>query len=82
MIWSFRNLVCAGASGFMYDFYVYARKDEVIENFNFQHLQKIFFDNWFTTLDLLIYLKNGGILACGTMSANHIEKCRCKQTRT
>jgi hypothetical protein len=40
-----------------------------------QHLpsqkgHRLFFDNWFTTLDLLIYLKNKGILACGTMRTN------------
>ena len=92
--WGFKNLVRAGASGFMYDFYIYAGKDEIMKNSDFKHLQKsaqvvaqlcqhlpshsghqLFFDNWFTTLDLLIYLKNRGILACGTMRANRIQGC-------
>ena len=87
--WGFKNLVCAGASGFIYDFYIYAVKNEAAENSEFNHLQKsaqvvarlcqhlpansghkLFFDNWFTTLDLLIYLKNKGILAC--------RRCRAK----
>jgi hypothetical protein len=75
--WGVKNLVRAGASGFMYDFYIYAGKDEDIDNFDFKDLQKsaqvvarlcqhlpshsghqLFFDNWFTTLDLLMYLNN------------------------
>uniref|UniRef100_F6X7P9 PiggyBac transposable element-derived protein domain-containing protein n=1 Tax=Ciona intestinalis TaxID=7719 RepID=F6X7P9_CIOIN len=40
-----------------------------------QHLpvkqnHQLFFDNWFTTLDLLIYLKEIGINACGTIRGN------------
>ena len=85
--WGFKNLVRAGASGIMYDFYIYAGKNETVEeDVDFTDLQKsaqvvarlcqhlphhtghkLFFDNWFTTLDLLIYLKNKGILACGTV---------------
>lgn len=92
--WGFKNLVRAGASGFMYDFYIYAGKGEIVENSDYKHLQKsaqvvarlcehlpsysghqLFFDNWFTTLDLLIYLKNRGILARGTMRVNRIQGC-------
>ena len=93
--WGFKNLVRAGASGYMYDFYVYDGKsstDDVSEKFN--HLQKsaqvvarlcqdlpghqnfkVFFDNWFTTLDLLHYLKAEGILAVGTIRANRLQQC-------
>ena len=28
---------------------------------------ELYFESWFTTLDLLIYLKRKGILACGTI---------------
>ncbi|CAB4043729.1 Hypothetical predicted protein, partial [Paramuricea clavata] len=93
--WGFKNLVRAVASGFMYDFYIYAGKDATMdENADFKHLQKsaqvvarlcqhlpsnsshqLFFDNWFTTMDLLIYLKNKGILACGTVRANRLQGC-------
>lgn len=36
---------------------------------------KLFFDNWFTTLDLLIYLKKRGILSCGIVRANRLQGC-------
>ena len=88
----FQNLVRAGASGFMYDFYIYAGKSGTGPNADYSDLQKsaqvvaqlcqhlpshkgdrLFFDNWFITLDLLIYLKNKGILACGTVRTNRIQ---------
>ena len=31
---------------------------------------KVFFYNWFTTLDLMIYLKKEGLLAVGTIRSN------------
>ena len=36
---------------------------------------KLFFDNWFTTLDLLHYLKTVGILAVGTIRVNRLQGC-------
>ncbi len=91
--WGFKNLVRAGASGFIYDFYIYAGKEAIREeNPDYKHLQKsaqvvvrlcqhlpynnshqLFFDNWFTTLDLLIYLKSKGILACSTVRSNRLQ---------
>ena len=86
--WGFKNLVRAGSSGFMYDFYVYAGKDGAHQQRgnDYNHLQKsaqvvaklcehlpannnhkLYFDNWLTTHDLLIYLKRKGILTCGTI---------------
>ncbi len=70
----FKNLIRAGASGIMYDFYIYAGNNETVqEDLDFTDLQKsaqvvarlcqhlphhsghkLFFDNWFTTLDLLM----------------------------
>ncbi|CAB3993351.1 Hypothetical predicted protein [Paramuricea clavata] len=38
--WGFKNLVRVGASGFMYDFYIYAGKDEDMDNVDFKDLQK------------------------------------------
>ena len=93
--WGFKNHVRAGASGFMYDFYVYAGKEASMDTpEQYKHLQKssqvvarlcthlpkeknhkLFFDNWFTSLDLLHYLKKNGILACGTVRANRLEGC-------
>ena len=37
---------------------------------NFGH--KVFFDNWFTTLDLMMYFKKEGIFAVGTITGNRI----------
>ena len=37
--WRFKNLVCTGASGLMYHFYLYAGKEEVLDN-EFTGLQK------------------------------------------
>lgn len=99
--WGFKNLVRAGASGFMYDFYIYAGKDVTMdENPDFKHLQKsaqvvaqlcqhlppnsshqLFFDNWFTTMDLLIYLNNKGILACGTVCSNRLPGCSLQSNK-
>ena len=92
--WGFKNLVRAGASGFMYDFFIYSGKDESQGDGQYKHLQKcaqivaklsedipkheghkLFFDNWFSTLDLFHYLKSNGILAAGTIRANRIAKC-------
>ena len=36
---------------------------------------KVFFDNWFTTLDLMLYFKKEGILAVGTIRGNRIQGC-------
>ncbi len=36
---------------------------------------KVLFDNWFTTLDLLLYMKKRGTLACGTVGSNRLQGC-------
>ena len=96
--WGFKNMVRAGASGYMYDFYVYAGKDE--PDHEFQDLQKcvqvvaklckalspnighkVFFDNWFSTLDLMQKLKKKGLLAVGTIRPNRLQRCPLKATK-
>ena len=99
--WGFKNLVRAGSSGFMYDFYIYAGKDEVLEDnedgvklsksaqvvaklcdslpTNDGH--KLFFDNWFTTLDLMLYLQQKGFRACGTIRVNRLKNCPLRNTK-
>ena len=100
--WGFKNLVRAGSSGFMYDFYVYAGKDgahqqrgndynhfqksaqvvpKLCEHLPVNNNHKLYFDNWFTTLDLLIYLKRKGILACGTIRADKLQGCPLQSTK-
>ena len=101
--WGFKNLVRAGASGIIYDFYIYGGRGKVEHDpvtDVFEHLQKsaqvvarlckdlphhanhrLFFDNWFSTISLFIYLKKLGILACGTMPANRLQGCRLKSNK-
>lgn len=92
--WGFKNLVRAGASGFMYDFYLYSGRELDVEQAPYSNLQKsaqvvaklcidlprnvnhkVFFDNWFTTVDLMRYLKREGILAVGTIRGNRVQGC-------
>ena len=42
---------------------------------------KLFFDNSFSTLDLMLYLQQKGILACGTIRVNRLKKCPLKKTK-
>ena len=91
--WGFKNLVRAGVSGMMYDFFSMSGKEQTPDN-EFSGLQKcaivvaklckhlpdnkhhkLFFDNWFTTLPLLQFLKSKGIHAVGTIRANRMKNC-------
>ena len=41
-----------------------------------QHVEdKDFFDNWFTTLNQMTYLKKEGLLAIGTIRSNGLQEC-------
>ena len=80
--WGFKNLVRAGASGFMYDFYIYEGKSKATEKgTEYEKLiksaqvvaivalhlpnhenHKLFFDNWFSTLELMLFLSEKGCL--------------------
>ena len=42
---------------------------------------KLYFDNWFTMMGLLVYLKDNGILACGTVRSNRIQRCPLKNNK-
>ena len=89
--WGFKNLVQAGASGIMYDFYIYDRRSLNNSSEKFEHLckssqvvaklckdlqggckHKVFFGNWFTSLDLLHYLKAESLIGVG---ANRLQGC-------
>ena len=93
----FKNLVPAGSSGFMYDFLLYAGKTEasvyhlhkraqVVARLC-EHLQgnighRLFFENLFTTIDLLIYLKEMRVLVVGTVRANRLQGCPLELNKT
>ena len=95
--WGFKNLVRAGCSRIMYDFFIYERKPTTNngnDNTDYDHLQKspqvvaklcqnfsshknheLFLDNRFSTLESMLYLKNKGILAVGTIHLNRLGGC-------
>ena len=89
--WGFKNLVRAIASGFMYDFYLYAGKDELNPDSGLQKYaqvvsrfckdlppsvgHKVFFNNWLTTLGLMHHLNKEGLLAVVTIRANRLHNC-------
>lgn len=39
----------------------------------------LYFDNWFSSLDLFVALANGGIPALGTVRQNHLQGCSFSQ---
>ena len=75
--WGFKNMVRVGQSGIVYDFFVYGRKsilrlgEEIPKNQNY----RVLFDNWFSTLPLLIKLQSMGILSTTTLRSNSIAGC-------
>jgi len=87
--WGFKNMVRAGKSGIIYDFFMYGGKNSAgFENCGaeqsvlrlVQNLPKhksfhVFFDNWFSTLSLIIQLKTMGILTTATFRQNRTAGC-------
>ena len=43
---------------------------------------QLFFDNWFSTLDLIIYLKSQNILAVGTIRLNRLGGCSMDDSKS
>ena len=99
--WGFKNLVCAGASGLMYYFYLYYGKENINIDAPYKNLlksaqvvaklceellgnksHKVFFDNWFSTLELFHYLKDIDIHAVGTIRANRLQGCHLDCTKS
>ncbi|XP_012561438.1 piggyBac transposable element-derived protein 2-like [Hydra vulgaris] len=85
--WGLKNFVRAGASGMMYDFFLYSGACGIIkcngeyvvrklcETLSKNVNRKLFFDNWFTSLNLCLKLKIDGILTTATIRSNRIKKC-------
>ena len=87
--WGFKMSVRAGASGMMYDFFLYSSKGNVsAENCSSEgsvirlvkHLplhkhHTLCLDNWFTTIPLMIKLKALGVTAVGTIQLNRLQNC-------
>lgn len=88
--WGYKVFMRAGASGIMYDFRVYVGKgtcsevglgfsgdivmtlcETLLDGQNF----KLCFDNWFSSLQLCIALKEKQIFSLGTIRADRMAKC-------
>lgn len=77
--------VRAGQSGFMYDFFLYSGKssnknetgscEKVVLRLFVLRLFKMFFDNWFCTMPLLLTMQSFGILTTATERANRLAGC-------
>ena len=87
--WGFKNLVRAGQSGIIYDFFLYGGKNstggnscsadaivlKLSEGIPRNQGFRLFFDNWFSTLDLMVQLKSIGILSTATFRTNRLKGC-------
>ena len=89
--WGIKIFSIAGSSGIIYDFLVYIGRGTVNNNRGLgigcevvlklaeclpkDKNYKLFFDNWFTSLPLLVELKKKGILGTGTIRQNRMLKC-------
>ena len=87
--WGFKNFVCAGASGIIYDFFFYAGQKSagrekcgssevvlrLVEELPKNQNFQLFMDNWFSTLSLLSELKSIRILTIATFRSNRLGGC-------
>ncbi|XP_052855098.1 piggyBac transposable element-derived protein 3-like [Drosophila gunungcola] len=89
--WGLKMCTRAGTSGLVYDFTLYVGEG-TCPNFGLGissdvvlYLSKglpkgkpfkLYFDNWFTSVSLLVALKENGIFATGTIRKNRISSCR------
>ena len=83
--WGFKNLVKAGESGIIYDFFFYGGKnntdgnsysaESIVLKLSERILKnkgyRLFFDNWFSTFGLMLQLKSSGILTTATFRISH-----------
>ncbi|XP_049302012.1 piggyBac transposable element-derived protein 3-like [Bactrocera dorsalis] len=89
--WGFKMFTRAGTSGMVFDFTLYVGEgtcpsyglglssDVVLylaQNLSKHKNYKLYFDNWFTSVSLLIALKEMGIFATGTVRKNRISSCQ------
>ena len=87
--WGYKVFVQAGQSGLMYDFFLYTGKNstgtekttcasvvrKLCEHLPRKVNHKLAFDNWFTTLSLMLELKQEWLCVVGTLRTNRLENC-------
>ena len=81
----------------IYDFVVYIGKPmnldgefgisgnvvlRLVQNLNSQDNFKVYFDNWFSSIDLICSLKIRNIWAVGTIRANRLQGCQLMSKKT
>ena len=84
-----KNFVRSGRSGLMYDFFLYQGAStaegqkctgayavlRLIETLPHHHGFKLFFDNWFCSLQLCLQLKSTGFQVTATVRADRLKGC-------
>ncbi|XP_065665427.1 piggyBac transposable element-derived protein 2-like [Hydra vulgaris] len=87
--WGFKNFVCSGISGVVYDFFLYTGAAAIgsekcngsyvvkrlIESLPKNQNFKLCFDNWFCSLDLCLHLNKLGILTTATIRNDRMQGC-------
>ena len=85
--WGFQNFVWSGASGIMYDFFLYSDSVngqkctgsyvvlKLLETLPKYKNFKIFFDSLFSSIPLCLALKDYGYLATATLRADRTKDC-------
>ena len=87
--WGFKNFVRSGSSGLMYDFFFYQGSStaegqkctgayavlRLIETLPQNQNFKLFFDNWFCSLQLCLQLKSLGFQVTATIRADRVKGC-------
>ena len=80
--WGYKFFVLSGVSGFAYDFEIYTGQENaaanvvvrlsrtIPDNCNY----KLYFDNYYTSLDLVVYLSKRGIYSLLTVRRNRIPQ--------
>lgn len=89
--WGFKVFTRAGVSGMMYDFEVYTGKSMkipgilgisgnivlwLLRNLEDHKNLKVYFDNWFTSVDLVKLLKDSGFWVVASIRQNRLSGCQ------
>lgn len=94
----FKMWCLTSSDGFLYQFIPYGGKNpekvkkefglgeevviDLLKVLKTRSAHKIYFDNFFTSYKLLVYLKNGGYFATGTVRENRMLKCPLENNKS
>ena len=86
--WGFKKFVSSGALGIMYDFFIYSGSSDknkkctgsyavlkLLQSLPRNQNFKLFFDNWFCSIQLCLALKEMGFLVTATIRADRMKGC-------